>query len=154
MFRLGKSSMQQLEGVHPALVTIVQLAIQITTQDFTVLDGVRTIEEQKEMVLRGVSQTMHSKHLPQADGFAHAVDLVPWINGRPRWEWPAIFPIAEAVRTAAREAHYDIRWGGCWDRALNDIHTSPQSAMEAYAARRRQDRKRVFLDGPHFELMM
>jgi peptidoglycan L-alanyl-D-glutamate endopeptidase CwlK len=41
---------------------------------------------------------MNSRHLIRSDGFGHAVDLVPWINGKPRWEWKPIYHIAAAVR--------------------------------------------------------
>jgi len=63
---------------------VVERATEITSVDFAVHDGLRRIEEQREYVARGVSQTMASKHLPQADGYAHAVVLVPWIGGRLR----------------------------------------------------------------------
>ena len=45
--------------------------------DFSVREGVRTPETQKEYVAKGVSKTMASKHLIQPDGYGHAVDLYP-----------------------------------------------------------------------------
>lgn len=36
--------------------------------------------EKKNLVAAGKSQTMNSKHLPQADGYSHAVDLVAYIK--------------------------------------------------------------------------
>ena len=100
---LGAKSRAELKGVHPDLVRVVERAIQITTQDFSVHDGLRTAEEQKALVAAGASQTINSMHRPQADGFGHAVDLVPFVNGKMRWEWPAIYPIAAAVWQASRE---------------------------------------------------
>ena len=152
---LGAKSRAELKGVHPDLVRVVERAIQITTQDFSVHDGLRTAEEQKRLVASGASQTMNSKHRQQADGYGHAVDLVPFINGKMRWEWPAIYPIAAAVWQAARELKVDIRWGGAWidlDQIKTGTPGAMKAAVEAYGAARRKAGKSAFTDGPHFEL--
>lgn len=52
---LGAMSRAELKGVHPDLVRVVERAIQITTQDFSVHDGLRTAEEQKALVASGAS---------------------------------------------------------------------------------------------------
>ena len=75
-FALGVASRRELVGVHPDLVRVVERAIEITRCDFTVHDGIRTVEEQKRHVANGFSKTMKSKHLE-----GRAVDLVPWIDG-------------------------------------------------------------------------
>ena len=49
-FKLGARSLRELEGVHPDLVAVVKRAIELTSQDFSVHDGIRTMEEQREMV--------------------------------------------------------------------------------------------------------
>ena len=152
---LGAKSRAELKGVHPDLIRVVERAIQITTQDFSVHDGLRTAEEQKALVSAGASQTMNSKHRPQADGYGHAVDLVPFINGKMRWEWPAIYPIAAAVWQAARELKVDIRWGGAWidlDQIKTGTPGAMKAAVEAYGEARRKAGKSAFTDGPHFEL--
>ncbi len=146
-FALGKKSLKELEGVHPDLVAVVKRAIEITIQDFSVHDGIRTVEEQKELVARGVSKTMKSRHLS-----GHAVDLVPYINGQLRWEWEPIYAIADAVRTAAEELDVPIRWGGAWDRTLTGSDDLPEDMVADYTARRRRAGKKAFIDGPHFEL--
>lgn len=154
-YSLGPKSRAELKGVHPKLVAVVERAIQITAQDFTVHDGLRTPAEQQALVRQGASQTLNSKHLPQADGFGHAVDLVPFINGRPRWEWGPIFKIAAAVKFAAAELHTEIRWGGCWQFMSQIKGATPddmEAAVEAYGAARRRAGKKAFTDGPHFEL--
>ena len=46
-YKLGARSRQRLEGVHPDLVRVVSRAILITEVDFTVLEGLRTVERQK-----------------------------------------------------------------------------------------------------------
>jgi peptidoglycan L-alanyl-D-glutamate endopeptidase CwlK len=50
-------------GVHPDLVRVVERAIQITTRDFPVQEGLRTRERQAALVARGASRTMNSRHL-------------------------------------------------------------------------------------------
>lgn len=152
---LGAKSRAELKGVHPDLIRVVERAIQITTQDFSVHDGLRTAEEQKRLVASGASQTMNSKHRQQADGYGHAVDLVPFINGKMRWEWPAIYPIAAAVWQAAHELKVDVRWGGAWidlDQIKTGTPGAMKAAVEAYGAARRKAGKSAFTDGPHFEL--
>jgi len=70
-FKLSQRSLDRLDGVKPQLVELVKRAIEITTIDFGVIEGLRSEERQKELVAKGASKTMKSKHL---DG--NAVDLM------------------------------------------------------------------------------
>jgi peptidoglycan L-alanyl-D-glutamate endopeptidase CwlK len=147
-FKLGAKSQDELIGVKKELVRCVELAITMTTQDFTVYDGIRSIEEQKKHVANGTSKTLKSKHL---DGLA--VDLVPWVGGKPVWDWSRIYPIAKAMDDAATKLGYadKIRWGGAWDRVLSDFGGDVDAykrECELYAQRHLG---KDFLDGPHFE---
>jgi peptidoglycan L-alanyl-D-glutamate endopeptidase CwlK len=154
-YSLGTKSRKELEGVHPKLIKVVERAIAISKQDFSVHDGLRTEAEQREYVRRGVSKTMNSKHRPQADGFSHAVDLVPYINGQLRWEWKPIYVIASAVHQAAREQGVQLTWGAVWDKAFLSLPCDPEDlekAVNAYVDRRRKAGKSAFIDGPHFQL--
>jgi len=146
-FKLGSRSVRELEGVHPDLVGVVRRAIELTTQDFSVHDGRRTLTEQQRNVAAGVSKTLDSRHLT-----GHAVDLVPYVNGRLRWEWEPIYIIADAVRIAAKERGVPIRWGGAWDLLLTDTDEAPEDLVSDYVTRRRAVGKRAFIDGPHYEL--
>lgn len=154
LYKFGTGSLNEQKGVHPILLAVANRAIQITTQDMVFYDGVRTLKEQTANVKKGVSKTMNSKHLPQKDGYSHAMDLVPYINGKPTWDWEGCYRIALAVDQAATEqevAHL-ITWGGAWDRRLSDFGgdvTAYKREVEAYAARHPG---KDFLDGPHFEL--
>lgn len=154
-FVLGSGSRATLVGVHPSLVRVVERAIHITTQDFSVHEGVRSLEMQREYVRKGVSQTLNSKHLKQPDGFGHAVDLVPFVAGSKRFEWPPIYPIAVAMRQAAEAEGVPLRWGGCWGAVLDITPNAKamKAAVDAYAAKRRAMKKSAFLDGPHWELI-
>lgn len=146
-FKLGEKSLKELNGVHPDLVTVVKRAIQLSSQDFAVHDGIRTLAEQQQLVQAGASQTLDSRHIT-----GHAVDLVPYINGKLRWEWEPIYKIADSVRTAAKELNVPIRWGGAWDVILTETDEAPEDLVADYTAQRRKAGKKAFIDGPHFEL--
>lgn len=156
MNKLSPESKAELNGVSPKLVSVVGGAASRSKQLFAVHDGIRTLQEQHELLSAGATTTLKSKHLVQSDGFGHAVDLVPIINGQLRWEWEPIFKIAHAVAQEAKKQNVDLIWGAVWDKTLNELDTtSPESLkreMELYAARRKAQGKRVFLDGPHFQL--
>ena len=49
-YQLGKRSLQNLSGVHPDMVAVVKRAIEITEKDFTVIEGIRNINRQRELV--------------------------------------------------------------------------------------------------------
>ena len=104
-FKLSSRSLKALEGVHPDLVAVVKRAIQITPVDFVVIEGVRTIERQRELFKAGASRTMKSRHLT-----GHAVDLAVWI-GTVRWEMPPYQRLAVAVKAAAADVGVPIEWG-------------------------------------------
>jgi len=155
-YELGVGSLKELHGVHPKMVAVARRTIQITEQDFSVHDGLRTKTEQAEYVRRGVSKTLDSMHLEQADGFGHAMDLVPYINGKLRWEWMPCCQIASAVRLAALELNVPITWGGVWDIPLMKLPAKPEElfdAVQGYVARRQALGKKAFIDGPHYQLI-
>lgn len=119
-FALGQRSIDRLKGVHPDLVKVVHLALTKVDRDFTVGEGLRTIETQRKYVAEGKSKTMNSRHLT-----GHAVDLWPLVEGKVTWDWKYYYPLADAMKAAAKELGVPLEWGGDW--------TS-------------------FKDGPHFQL--
>ena len=122
-FQLSPRSLSRLVGVHPDLVAIVQLAIQRTLVDFTVVEGFRTIAQQRENVAKGASQTLASYHLPQADGLSHAVDLAPLIGGAIPWSnWQAFADLAQVVKASAAELGVPVEWGGDWKTLKDGPH--------------------------------
>lgn len=129
-YKLGSKSLKELGGVHPSLVAVVKRAIELTTQDFTVFDGIRTIEEQREHVRKGNSKTMKSKHIE-----GRAVDLVPWINNGPRWEPLSAFePIAKAMKQAAAELGVPLTYGGEWKTFKDYPHWELKDGWEPKGA--------------------
>jgi len=105
-YKLSLRSKQRLSGVHPDLVAVVKRAIEITEQDFSVTEGIRHIERQRQLVATGKSTTLNSRHLT-----GHAVDLVPYPVS---WDWEHFYPIADAMKQAAEELDVDLEWGGDW----------------------------------------
>lgn len=111
MAKFGTASEKNLLGVHPLLVQVCYDAILI--MDFKVLDGVRTPEEQAINLIRGVSWTADSKHLPQSDGYSHAVDLAPWPVD---WKDAEQFCVlAGVMKACAHRLGVTLRWGGDWN---------------------------------------
>jgi peptidoglycan L-alanyl-D-glutamate endopeptidase CwlK len=108
-FSFGKRSLERLKGVHPDLVKVMKRAIGCSTIDFTVLEGVRTLETQKKYYAAGATRTMNSRHLT-----GHAVDIAPIIDGKVRWDWPLYHQIAKVVDKAAEEEGVKLTWGGRW----------------------------------------
>lgn len=105
-YTLGKRSVENLSGVHPDMVAVVKRAIELTEQDFTVIEGLRSVERQRELLNAGKSTTMNSRHIT-----GHAVDIAPWPIS---WDWEYFYPIADAMKQAAEELEVDLEWGGDW----------------------------------------
>lgn len=109
MYNLGARSKARLKGVHPDLVKVVERAIEITTVDFTVLEGIRTAVRQKTLVDSGASQTLNSRHIT-----GHAVDLGAWVDNQVDWSWPLYARINAAMQEASKQVGVPIEWGGGW----------------------------------------
>ena len=147
-FKLGARSVQKLTGVDPKLVAVVTRAIEITKVDFAVVQGLRTLAEQKKLVASGASQTMNSKHLT-----GDAVDLMAMVGSRGSWELNLYDDIADAMKAAAIEKGVGICWGAAWNSPdIRKWSGTMEAAMNHYVDERRSKGKRPFLDCPHFQL--
>ena len=114
-YKLGTRSLQSLSGVHPDMVAVVKRAIEITGVDFTVIEGIRNINRQRELFKAGKSTTMNSRHIT-----GHAVDMVPWPVD---WEDLERFEVmSEAMKAAAEELEIPIVWGGDWKSFYDAPH--------------------------------
>ena len=106
---LGHRSLARLEGVHLDLVRVVKKAAAMSPLDFTVLEGLRTLERQKQLSQLGATKTLNSRHLT-----GHAVDLAPMIGGAVSWDWPLYHRLAKIIKEAAVAENVPIEWGGDW----------------------------------------
>ena len=149
MFKLSNSSLLKLEGVNPLLVSIIKQAIKTTTVDFGVTYGLRTKEQQAELVKAGKSRTMNSRHLT-----GHAVDLAAYVYNVLSWETRYYYDIARAIRKEAIHHNTPVVWGGIWDKLLNDCSENLEEEVKAYHNRYKMNnpKKKPLFDGPHFEL--
>lgn len=122
---LSARSLERLEGAHSDLAQVIKAAAARSSIDFTVLEVIRSIEDQRKKVAAGASRTMKSRHLASADGKSRAVDIAPLLGGKVSWDWPLYNKLAPIIKAAAAELGVPIEWGGDW---------------------------RTFKDGPHWQL--
>ena len=108
--------------------------------DFTVVEGLRSLERQRELYNKGASATMNSKHLIQSDGWGHAFDVYPYpidmkaVHAHSAQEIIRFGVLSGIIKSAALDLDVKIRWGGDWD---SDGETLDHT----------------FFDAPHFELV-
>lgn len=110
-YRLGSRSKKNLKGVHPDLVAVVKLAIKKTGQDFTVIEGRRSMTRQRQLVADGFSKTLNSRHLT-----GHAVDIIPYPIPRDwrkytKSQWKEIY---DSMKEASEELGVDLDFGYEW----------------------------------------
>jgi peptidoglycan L-alanyl-D-glutamate endopeptidase CwlK len=144
-FRWGLRSLQNLSGIHHDLRRVADRALQLTTQDMTVIEGIRSIERQRQLLAQGHTRTLNSRHIT-----GMAIDLVPapfttW-EDTDRWD-----TMATAFAQASRELEIPCFWGCAWHKPIGEFKTGKE-AREDYVATRRKQRRSVFLDFPHIEL--
>jgi peptidoglycan L-alanyl-D-glutamate endopeptidase CwlK len=141
MYKFSQRSLDRLEAVHPRLVSVVHKVMELQVMDFSVVEGVRTYERQKELVDRGVSKTMNSKHLIQDDEYGHAVDLYPYpinmkkVNEGDAREIARFGVLSGLVQAVAKQEGVKIINGMDWD---GDGETLDHT----------------FFDAPHFQIML
>lgn len=150
-YKLSETSLKRLEGVKKPLVDVVKRAIELSSVDFMVLEGVRSKEQAyinwgkgrtvAQLQAKGVpakyaqptaakvtwlNNPLGSKHLT-----GDAVDLVPlpvdWNN------LEAFDKVASAMLRAAKELGVSVTWGADWNG-----NGKPREKGET--------------DSPHFEL--
>lgn len=117
MHTFSPRSLANLAGVHPDLVRVVHAALAISPIDFGIIEGVRTLERQRELFAAGKSQTMNSRHL---GGFA--VDFAAYVDGVLSWDEPLYAQIAAAMKQAAADLSIPVAWGGDWEHFKDSDH--------------------------------
>lgn len=115
--QLNSNSLKRLEGVHPKLVELVKHAADITDQEFQIIQGLRTLEQQKQFVAAGKSQTMKSYHL-----VGKAVDFVAIVDGEINWDFKYYTHLSNIFKQAAKDLNLTITWGGDWKTIKDGDH--------------------------------
>jgi peptidoglycan L-alanyl-D-glutamate endopeptidase CwlK len=118
MRKYSARSLKNLNGIHPDLRRVIDRALLDSPMDFTVIEGLRTKERQKQLVASGASRTLNSRHIT-----GHAVDLVPiGPNGKAAFDWPLYDVLGPAVERAAEAEGVAIAWGGRWTSFRDGPH--------------------------------
>ena len=130
--KLGATSINKLSTCHKDLIKLVRLVETRTPFDFTVLEGHRSIERQKELFDQGKSKIDGVSRLGKHNySPSQAIDLAPYPID---WEDSKRFMVlGGVVLSCAKELGLTVRWGADWDMDgdYNDHR---------------------FVDMPHFEL--
>lgn len=122
-FRFGTSSSQRLQTVEPTLAAVMERALLYSMYDFGISCGIRTMEEQRELLKNGKTTTLNSRHLPNNAGLSEAVDIMVYDEkGNITWKEKYFRKVAQAVFDAAQELGVHINWGGHWFNFLDMPH--------------------------------
>lgn len=142
-FRLGARSMERLAGVHPDLMAVVQYAIRVTPVDFGIprTGGVRTMEQQRELLATGKSKTLNSRHLT-----GHAVDIYAIAGGKASWDHDLIREVHRAFEEAWAALSVPLRWGGDFTDFQDLVHHELPRALYGDSMESLSERARAFLE--------
>lgn len=116
-FVFGQRSEQCLQSVHPDLSRLARRALEYSTVDFGITEGLRTRLRQQELVKDGKSTTLNSRHLT-----GHAIDVAAFIAGKLTWEFRHYVEISRAFKAASAELNIPIVWGGDWKTFKDGVH--------------------------------
>ena len=117
MRKYSQRSLNNLRGIHPDLRRVIDRALQDSPLDFVVIEGLRSVDRQKQLVASGASRTMNSRHIT-----GHAVDLMPIGPNGPAFDWPLYDELGPAVKAAAEKEGVALDWGGDWKSFRDGPH--------------------------------
>lgn len=121
---LTERDISRIEECHPILQKLwYACASDTACPPFTIIDGARTVEEQKAYVARGTSKTMRSRHIPAKNGWSHAIDVAPVIDGELTWDWKYYHKLEPHVQRIAKTLNIEaLEWGGDWKSFKDGPH--------------------------------
>jgi peptidoglycan L-alanyl-D-glutamate endopeptidase CwlK len=130
-------SLNNMKGLHPDLIRVLNRTLQTSPTMFVVVEGLRSLERQKELLRVKATKTLKSRHLKQADGYGHAFDFYALVDinkdGKVSFEEMAnvrlMLPIAEAIKAAAIEELVSITYGGDWRKFRDYPHVELNRAV-------------------------
>ena len=119
--KLNDRSINNLKGVHPALINVVHKAAdlmeELPTYSFVITQGLRTLEEQKRLFAEKKSKTLKSKHLT-----GHAVDIAVFVNGKLTWDVKEYRKVTDIFKKSAEELNVEIDCGIDWKSFVDSPH--------------------------------
>lgn len=117
MYSFSNKSKERLKGVNSSLIKVMEESIKESPYDFSITEGIRTPDRQKELYDSGKSLTLNSKHL-----VGKAVDIAIFVDGKITWEHKYFKAVAEHIKNTAKKLGVDIIWGGDWRRLVDSPH--------------------------------
>ncbi|WAX17151.1 L-alanyl-D-glutamate peptidase [Parabacteroides phage PF672P2] len=126
MANFSTRSLNNLKGIHPDLVKVMNEAIKDSPVDFTITNGVRTVSEQAALYAQGRTKpgkivthvdgvNKKSNHQIKSDGYGYAVDLYPFKNGSVQVnDADGLKVIAGHIKKVAKKMGVNVQWGGDW----------------------------------------
>ena len=119
-YKLSKNSIKNMDGVHPDLIMVCEVALGISMIDFGIpsTGGLRTAAVQNKLYMDGKSKAdgfeTLSNHQAKEDGYSHALDFYGYVDGKASWEEQHLAMIAAAFLQAASNLSIAVEWGGFW----------------------------------------
>lgn len=108
-FAFSGLSISNLKTAHPLLQKLFMEALPTSPYDFSITEGLRTVERQKYLFDAGKSKTMNSRHLS-----GKAIDIAVFVNGKLTWDFDKYKEVAAHVKAVAASLQIPIVWGGDW----------------------------------------
>ena len=115
--KFSERSKTKLQGVDPRLIKVAELALQRSPFDFGITCGLRTKEEQRNLVHEGKSRTMNSKHLE-----GRAIDFVVFIHGKANWDLENYQKVAQVFLEIGKEQGVELEAGAFWKTFKDGPH--------------------------------
>lgn len=119
MYSFSQRSLDNLKNVDERLVRICNELIKRI--DFTVIEGYRTRERQKELFDKGFSKIDGISKKGKHNYFpSRAVDIIPYKKGHNPFDGSKesedmFYELAEQFKKVAKELNIVIVWGGNWE---------------------------------------
>jgi peptidoglycan L-alanyl-D-glutamate endopeptidase CwlK len=140
-FVFGTRSTEELATCDDALVGVMRKALEFTNVDFGIVQGARTIEQQRSYFKAGNSKVNPDAYIGNLPALykaakhitgpgmpkSRACDII--VSGGKTYDAPTLCHIAGVVLTCAKNMGIPVRWGGNWDgdsiiitdQTLNDL---------------------------------
>lgn len=116
-YKFGAKSLEKLSTVHPDLQRLFKEVITNSPYDFSITEGVRSLERQKELYDAKKSTTMNSRHLT-----GKAVDIAVIVDGKITWDIRTYKAVADHIKAIAKLMQIPIVWGGDWKSFVDGPH--------------------------------
>ena len=116
-YSFGTKSSERLAQVHPDLQRVFNEAIKNSPLDFSITEGLRTKERQKELFSAGKSQTMNSRHLT-----GKAVDIAVLVDGVITWDLKYYRIVTDHIKSVAKKLDIPIVCGIDWVSFVDGPH--------------------------------